>query len=404
MRVAVIHPLKHHVYYSMAGVMESGAEVIGLFGYYDKNDFLDKIVRKTKWKKQIDGYKYEKISKCVKTNLFVKALFLLAKAKPKQFQKLYDWAFETWVIHNLKGVDCIHVLQDYENKVIRVAKKRNIKIVYEQITSFDVEVMQCLKNEVKIAGFPTSYIETRYSQDKLDKQLENLKISDVIIAASKVTERSLSNYTDKIVYTFPYGAEQTISSEKMSDDIIAEKKAKKVLKVLCVSSISLIKGTRYVIRAAQRLEGEPFEFVFVGKPNRTEDSRLVEMIKEQNNCTYIQSVPHTEINSLYKEHDIFVFQGLCEGFGMVTLEAMANGLPCMVSTGGCGIITDGKDGFINDNGDVDKLTENLRTLMKDRDRLVQMGIEAKKSARKCTWEGFSSNIANVYRISFQQNS
>ena len=41
MRVAVIHPLKHHVYYSMAGVMESGAEVIGLFGYYDKNDFLD---------------------------------------------------------------------------------------------------------------------------------------------------------------------------------------------------------------------------------------------------------------------------------------------------------------------------------------------------------------------------
>ena len=45
MRIAVIHPLKHHVYYSMAGVMESGAEVIGLFGYYDKNDFLDKIVR-----------------------------------------------------------------------------------------------------------------------------------------------------------------------------------------------------------------------------------------------------------------------------------------------------------------------------------------------------------------------
>ncbi len=105
MRVAVIHPLKHHVYYSMAGVMESGAEVVGLFGYYDKNDFLDKIVRKTKWKKQIDGYKYEKISKCVKTSFIIKALFLLAKAKPKQFQKLYDWAFETLAIHNLKGID-----------------------------------------------------------------------------------------------------------------------------------------------------------------------------------------------------------------------------------------------------------------------------------------------------------
>lgn len=401
MRVAVIHPLKHHVYYSMAGVMKSGAEVIGLFGYYDKNDFLDKIVRKTKWKKQIDGYKYERISTCVKTNFFVKALFLLAKAKPKHFQKLYDWAFETWAIYNLKGVDCIHVLQDYENNVIRAAKKRNIKIVYEQIQPFDVAVVKCLKSEVKIAGFPISYIATRYSREKLDKQIENLKISDVIIAASKVTERSLSDYTDKKIYTFPYGAEQTVSFEKIGDDTIATKKAKKVLKVLCVSSISLIKGTQYVIRAAQILEEEAFEFVFVGKPNSTEDNRLVEMIREQKNCTYIQSVPHAEINGLYKEHDIFVFQGLCEGFGMVTLEAMANGLPCMVSTGGCGIITNGKDGFINDNGDVDKLIENLRLLMKNRDRLVQMGMEAKKSAQKCTWEGFSNNIANVYRNYFQ---
>ena len=131
-----------------------------------------------------------------------------------------------------------------------------------------------------------------------------------------------------------------------------------------------------------------------------EDNRLVEMIEKLSNCTYIKSIPHTEMNSLYKEHDIFVFQGLCEGFGMVTLEAMANGLPCMVSTGGRGIITDGKDGFINDNGDVEKLTENLRELLRDRDKLILMGMEAKKSAQLCTWEGFSNNIANVYRNSF----
>ena len=128
MRIAVIHPLKHHVYYSMAGVIESGAEVIGLFGYYDKNDLLDKIVRKSKWKKQIDGYKYEKISDYVKTNFIIKVLFLMAKVKPKYFQRIYNYIFENWAIHNLKGIDCIHVLQDYENRVIRVAKKRKIKI------------------------------------------------------------------------------------------------------------------------------------------------------------------------------------------------------------------------------------------------------------------------------------
>ena len=94
MRIAVIHPLKHHVYYSMAGVMESGAEVIGLFGYYDKNDFLDKIVRKTKWKKQIDGYKYEIISTCVKTNFLLKYCFC--------WQKLNRSSFKNCIIGLLK--------------------------------------------------------------------------------------------------------------------------------------------------------------------------------------------------------------------------------------------------------------------------------------------------------------
>ena len=278
MKVAVIHPLKHHVYYSMAGVMESGVEVVGMFGYYDKKDFLDRIVRKTKWKKQIDGYKYDKISDAVKTNFVVKILFLLAKAKPKYFQKLYDWAFETWVIRNLNGVDCIHVLQDYENRVIRVAKERKIKIVYEQITAFDIKVIKCLKEEVKRSGFPDTYIETRYSKEKIDKQIENLKMVDVVISASKVTEKSLKGYTNKPIYMFPYGADQTVSNKMQSSALVEEKKTKKKLKVLCVGSISLIKGTRYVIDAAEKLIGQDLEFVFVGKPARIEDKQLVEAI------------------------------------------------------------------------------------------------------------------------------
>ena len=85
---------------------------------------------------------------------------------------------------------------------------------------------------------------------------------------------------------------------------------------------------------------------------------------------------------------------------MVTLEAMANGLPCMVSTGGCGIITDGKDGFINNNRDVERLTENLMKLQVNRDKLVKMGTSAKQSAQKCTWEAFSRKIASVYKEIF----
>lgn len=380
MRVAVIHPLKHHVYYSMAGVMESGAEVIGLFGYYDKNDFLDKIVRKTKWKKQIDGYKYERISTCVKTNFFVKALFLLAKAKPKQFQKLYDWAFETWAIHNLKGIDCIHVLQDYENKVIRVANKKNIKIVYEQITAYYME----------------RFFDDKSIGEDL-KQRENLQIVDYILTASDFVKKSIlgieenKNVENKIT-VIPYGANTQQFSYK-----IRQYKSGEILRLLVVASISKRKGIEFLLDAMEKLKNEPVKLSVIGVSTTSNGQELVDRMNCMENVEYIGRIPHEQICEYFDINDVFILPSLAEGSSLSVYEALASGMPCVVTRNTGSVVTDGIDGIIIEVKNADSIVVAVEKFVQNPELVYKMSCNAQNTMNKYSWKKYEKKIACFYK-------
>ncbi len=383
MRIAVIHPLKHHVYYSMAGVMESGAEVIGLFGYYDKNDFLDKIVRKTKWKKQIDGYKYERISTCVKTNFFVKVLFLLAKAKPKQFQKLYNWAFETWAIHNLKGIDCIHVLQDYCNIVIRYAKKHHIKIVYEQILAYDVNQFIAEPSDIE-------------HDKKLSNQKENLIAADKVLMASHFVKKSILNRInskelERKIQIIPYGA--SIADFNYRTRIY--QKGKK-LSLLIVANISKRKGIDYLIKAMESLQGKAVQLNMIGAPD-TGGEILLDKIKQASNINYYGKIPHAEIHKFFDQSDVFVLPSLAEGSSLSVYEAIAAGMPCIVTENVGSVIEDKKDGLIIEAKSSKAIIDAILYFLNNPDEVERMSVNTQKTIKEFSWNEFEKKIGDFYR-------
>ena len=379
MRVAVIHPLKHHVYYSMAGVIESGAEVVGLFGYYDKNDLLDKIVRKTKWKKQIDGYKYDKITNFVKTNFIVKLLFLLAKAKPKYFQKAYNRSFETWAIHNLKGIDCIHVLQDYENKVIRVAKKRNIKIVYEQIIA---------------------YCKERYFNENVVKedteQKENLQMVNYILTASNFVKDSIlgmneeENIKEKIT-VIPYGA----STQQFLHKDRNYAKGRE-LNLLIVASISKRKGMNFLLDAMEELKNQPVKLSVIGVPASKEQD-LISRMENMENVEYIGRIPHEQIYKYFEKNDVFILPSLAEGSSLSVYEALASGMPCIVTKNTGSVVTDGVDGIIIEVKSVQSIVSAIQKFISYPELVQKMSANTKATIAKYTWAEYEEKIAVFYR-------
>jgi glycosyltransferase involved in cell wall biosynthesis len=98
-----------------------------------------------------------------------------------------------------------------------------------------------------------------------------------------------------------------------------------------------------------------------------------------------------------REHDVLVLPTLFEGFSLVLLEAMSQGL-VVVSTansGGGEIIEDGCNGFIVPIRDVDALVEPLAILAGDRERLQDMGNAALATARRCSWEAYRHRLIDL---------
>lgn len=97
------------------------------------------------------------------------------------------------------------------------------------------------------------------------------------------------------------------------------------------------------------------------------------------------NAPVKNILDKYLESSICVMTSRFEGFGMVLIEAMACGVPCVSFDCPCGpadIIKDGIDGFLVANGDVDVFAKKLTLLMEDEDLRKRMGADAKENVKR----------------------
>lgn len=88
-------------------------------------------------------------------------------------------------------------------------------------------------------------------------------------------------------------------------------------------------------------------------------------------------VPHAELLRLYEQCRLFVMPSLNEGFGLVYLEAMRAGRPCIAAAGAAEeIIEHGVSGVIVPAGDRDALRDQLVTLLSDVETCQRLGAAA----------------------------
>ncbi len=76
-------------------------------------------------------------------------------------------------------------------------------------------------------------------------------------------------------------------------------------------------------------------------------------------------VPHAKLHEAYQSADVFVFPSLAEGGVYVIYEALAAGLPCIVSANAGSAVRDGIEGFVVPVGDVEALAARLTQLAGD---------------------------------------
>jgi glycosyltransferase involved in cell wall biosynthesis len=104
-------------------------------------------------------------------------------------------------------------------------------------------------------------------------------------------------------------------------------------------------------------------------------------------------VPHQTRAALaerYRRANVFVFPTLIEGMPLVVLEAMACGLPVIVTANGpAGIVRDGIDGFIVPQRSAEAVQQKLDLLYRDRELCRAMGRRAAERALQYSWDAYA---------------
>ena len=109
--------------------------------------------------------------------------------------------------------------------------------------------------------------------------------------------------------------------------------------------------------------------------------------------------PVKDIEQKYLESSMYVMSSRFEGFGMVLIEAMACGLPCVsfdCPHGPSDIIEDEVDGLLVENGNVQLLSQKIGRLIQDDTLRREMGTRARKSVLRYSKENIMQQWKDLF--------
>jgi glycosyltransferase involved in cell wall biosynthesis len=166
------------------------------------------------------------------------------------------------------------------------------------------------------------------------------------------------------------------------------------LRVLFVGEAGLRKGLPYLLAAFDALE-MPARLRLVGPV----DKRLVRAVGGLPDGVEAVGVKTGEaLEAEFRDADVFVLPSVEDGYGVVTTEALAAGLPVIVSAncGSADAVREGVNGYVVPARDAKALHDRLEALLGDADLRLRMGAAAISSVQRWSWE--ESGDAHVREI------
>jgi glycosyltransferase involved in cell wall biosynthesis len=209
-----------------------------------------------------------------------------------------------------------------------------------------------------------------------------LKRADVVVSVSEDLGQYLRNVMGvPHITVIPNGVDV--------DEFHPTPGARAALTLFSISRLVPRKNIHVLMAAVEQLvqEGAPLSLIIAGTgPEEDRIRRLAE--RSPGSVRFVGFIDEARKRSLLSETDVFVQLSTREGLSIATLEALASGVPCVVSNlpGVREPITPGQTGwYVDDPEDVQSVIETLRGVLADRARLPEM----KRACRAVAVERYS---------------
>lgn len=226
-----------------------------------------------------------------------------------------------------------------------------------------------------------------------------------IITISRCTKQDVCRFLnvpdDKVDVIF-CGVEDTFHPRAQDEvDAFRVREGLPERMILCVSSLEPRKNLGRLLRAFAQARGQlatGHKLVLAGAPGWGFQPifDLVEQLGLGEDVLFPGFIPQDELPLWYSAADLFVYPSLYEGFGLPPLEAMACGVPVIVSNSSSLPEVVGEAGILVDPYDVDALAAAIVRVLRNRVLAEAMREAGLARARQFTWERAAKAIVQVY--------
>ncbi len=186
----------------------------------------------------------------------------------------------------------------------------------------------------------------------------------------------------------------------------APTKSDRVFRVGYAGLLEPRKGVRYLIEAFNLLDRGDSELVLWGAPGARAVDRFITQAMARNPRILLkaeevarESIAEIGYDRVYGDCSVVVLPSLAEGFGYVVTEAMASGVPVIVTdeVGAADVVVSGENGFIVPPRDVTALADRLTHLADNPTTASRMGAAARATASQLSVAAFRNQYVTRLR-------
>ena len=165
-----------------------------------------------------------------------------------------------------------------------------------------------------------------------------------------------------------------------------------------VGRLSIEKNVKLLARVQRELAVagvDGVRFLIVGH-----GSDETELRRELADAEFAGVLRGAALAEAYANMDVLVFPSHTDTFGNVVLEALASGVPAVVTPDGGPkfIVRDGETGFVTND---DHFAAAVAELVRDRQRLEEMRLKARQYALGCSWDAVFDRVYAGYETALR---
>ena len=302
-----------------------------------------------------------------------------------------DNVFDFWVSRQLGNASLFYGWTHHALWSLKKAKQLGMVTILERANSHPITYTKLLDAEYKKRGLRTGL----YHPLIFKKQLKELQETDYIAVTSQFTKQSLleQGIDERRIILTPLGVDTTHYVPGAFESAGHISQNEDIFRVVYVGQLCLRKGIPYLLEAWHKLQLKQAELLLVGDLV-DEMKTILHQVLLQN--TTITVLPHrNDAVKFYQQASVGILPTLEDGFGLVVLEAMACGVPVIITehTGAKDCMRPNRDGFIIPPYSVDAIADTLQYCYNHRDQLQEMGQQARQQAEQFPWTRYQDGIA-----------